>query len=168
MREMQKKYCTNVRPMPTLPSSVGKATHPQLKPCSNNGRQTCFRYYTTCLLPRTCYKLTKQRYHRTSGNDAFLPHAGRRGATHALQSAGKLGVLLLDFELCAGCLGVGEGVDDLALGAGELGGALEVLQGVGDLALLQEELGHGGDGNVALGVDCDNLLVIATSGLTDD
>lgn len=98
----------------------------------------------------------------------ILPHAGRRSAAHALQSAGKLGVLLLDFELCAGCLSVGKSVDDLALGAGELGGALEVLQGVGDLALLQEELGHGGDGDVALGVDWNGLLVIATSGPSDD
>jgi len=75
-------------------------------------------------------------------------------SAHALQSAGELRVLLLDFELCAGGLGVGKGVDDLTLGAGELGGALEVLEGIGDLALLEEELGHGGDGDVALGVDC--------------
>ena len=75
-----------------------------------------------------------------------------RGA-HALQSAGELRVLLLDLELCAGGLGVGKGVDDLTLGAGELGGALDVLEGIGDLALLEEELGHGGDGDVALGVD---------------
>jgi hypothetical protein len=76
-----------------------------------------------------------------------------------LQSAGKLGVLLLDLELCASRLGVRKSVDDLALGAGELGGALEVLESVGDLALLQEELGHGGDGDVAFGVDCGVSLV---------
>jgi len=75
-----------------------------------------------------------------------------RGA-HALQSAGELRVLLLDLELCAGGLSVGKGVDNLTLSAGELGGALEVLEGIGDLALLEEELGHGGDGNVAFGVD---------------
>ena len=75
-----------------------------------------------------------------------------RGA-HALQSAGELRVLLLNLELCAGGLGVGKGVDNLTLSAGELGGALEVLEGIGDLALLEEELGHGGDGNVAFGVD---------------
>jgi hypothetical protein len=85
-----------------------------------------------------------------------LPHLR---SAHALQSAGELGVLLLDLKLCASRLGVREGVDDLALGAGELGGTLEVLEGVGDLALLQEELGHRGDGDVAFGVDCGTWLV---------
>lgn len=77
-----------------------------------------------------------------------------------MQSAGELRVLLLDLELSAGGLGVGEGVDDLALGAGEFGGALEVLERVGDLALLQEELGHGGDGDVAFGIDWEGGLVL--------
>jgi hypothetical protein len=85
-----------------------------------------------------------------------LPHLR---SAHALQSAGKLGVLLLDLELCASCLGVRKSVDDLALGAGELGGALEVLESVGDLALLEKELSHGGDRDVAFGVDCGVLLV---------
>lgn len=77
-----------------------------------------------------------------------------------MQSAGELRVLLLNLELGAGGLGVGEGVDDLALGAGELGGALEVLERVGDLALLQEKLGHGGDGDVAFGIDWEGGLVL--------
>lgn len=79
-------------------------------------------------------------------------------SAHALQSAGELRVFLLDFELCAGGLGVGKGVDNLTLGARELGGALEVLEGIGDLALLKEELSHGGDGDVAFGVDCKSYV----------
>jgi hypothetical protein len=82
--------------------------------------------------------------------EGALPHLR---SSHALQSAGKLGVLLLYLKLCASRLSVRKSVDDLALSAGELGGALEVLEGVRDLALLQEELGHGGDGDVAFGVD---------------
>jgi hypothetical protein len=70
-----------------------------------------------------------------------------------------LGVLLLDLKLCASRFSVRESVDNLALSAGELGGALEVLEGVGDLALLEKELGHGGNGDVAFGVDCGILLV---------
>ena len=35
----------------------------------------------------------------------------------------------------------------------QLGGTLEILDGLGHLALLEEQLGHGGDGDVALGVD---------------
>lgn len=37
---------------------------------------------------------------------------------HGLQSSGQLGILLLDLQLCPGCLGVGDGVDDLGFGAG--------------------------------------------------
>ena len=84
-------------------------------------------------------------------------------SAHALQSAGELRVLLLDFELCAGGLGVGKGVDDFTLSAGELGGALEVLEGVGDLALLEEELGHGGDGNVTFRVNWSDHVSIRAS-----
>lgn len=89
-----------------------------------------------------------------------LPHAEATAGsrTHSAQSAGELGVLLLDLELCAGSLCVAEGVYDLAFCPRELGGALEVLEGVGDLALLKEELGHCGDGDVAFGVDDEGLL----------
>ena len=41
----------------------------------------------------------------------------RETSTHSLQSAGKLRILLLDLELGSGGLGVGESVDDLALGS---------------------------------------------------
>ncbi len=82
----------------------------------------------------------------------LLPHHPL-AAAHTLQLARELGVLLLDLDLGAGGLGVREGVDQLALGAGQLGGALKVLEGLGHLALLEEELGHGGDGDVAFGVD---------------
>lgn len=74
--------------------------------------------------------------------------------THGVQAGSQLGVLLLDLQLGAGSLGVGDGVDDLGLGASELGGPLEVLEGLRDLALLQEQLGHGADGNITLGVNC--------------
>lgn len=88
-----------------------------------------------------------------------LPHAAGRAA-HTLQPACKLRVLLLDLELCARRLGVRKSVDDLSFGAGKLSGALKVLEGVSDLALLQEELSHGGDGDVALGVDCRNVSAL--------
>ena len=81
----------------------------------------------------------------------LLPHAGT--TAHALELAGKLGVVLLHLDLCPRGLGVGKGVDEFALGTGELGGALEELEGLDNLALLEEELGHGGDSNIALGVD---------------
>ena len=78
--------------------------------------------------------------------------------THGIQAGSQLRVLLLDLQLGAGGLRVGDGVDDLALCAGQLGGALEVLEGLGDLALLQEQLGHGADGDIALGVDWPKLI----------
>lgn len=81
----------------------------------------------------------------------LLPHAGT--TAHALELAGELGVVLLYLDLCPRGLGVGKGVDKFAFGAGELGGTLKELEGLDDLALLEEELGHGGDGDVALGVD---------------
>lgn len=85
----------------------------------------------------------------------LLLHA--RGSTthgaHGVQAGSQLGVLLLDLQLGAGGLGIRNGVYDLGLGASELGGPLEVLEGLGDLALLQEQLGHGANGNIALGVD---------------
>ena len=56
-------------------------------------------------------------------------------------------------ELCTCRLGVAEGVDDLALGARELGRALKVRERLGHFALLQQELRHGRDGDVALGVN---------------
>ena len=79
-------------------------------------------------------------------------------SAHGVKTGRQLGVLLLDLQLSAGSLGVGDGVDDLGLGASQLGSALEVLQSLGDLALLKEELGHGADSNVALGVDDESLL----------
>lgn len=90
-------------------------------------------------------------------NNLLRRHAqtSRAGATCEL--GGKLGVLLRDLDLGAGGLGVGEGVDNLTLCASELGGALEVLECAWDVVLLKEELGHGGDGNIALGVDCSIL-----------
>ena len=85
---------------------------------------------------------------------SVLLHAGTatHGA-HGVQAGSQLGVLLLDLQLGAGGLGVGDGVDDLSLGASQLSSALEVLESLGDLALLEEELGHGSNGNVALGID---------------
>lgn len=86
----------------------------------------------------------------------LLPHAGT--TAHALELASELRVVLLNLDLCPRGLGIGKGVDKLAFGTGELGGALEELEGFDDLALLEEELGHGGNGNVALGVDWKNML----------
>lgn len=90
--------------------------------------------------------------------------AAHTGA-HTLQLGSELRVLLLDFQLGSGGLGVRQGVDDLAFGAAELGGALEVLQGIDDLALLQEQLSHRCDGDVALGVDYCIWLVFCGSDL---
>lgn len=75
-------------------------------------------------------------------------------STHGVEAGSQLRVLLLDLQLGAGGLGIGDGVDDLGLGASELGGTLEVLEGLRDLALLQEQLGHGANGNITLGVNC--------------
>lgn len=86
-----------------------------------------------------------------SNHDTLLPHAGT--TAHTLELAGKLGVVLLDLDLCPRGFGIRKSVDEFAFGAGELGGALEELEGLDDLALLEEELGHGGDGDIALGVD---------------
>lgn len=90
-------------------------------------------------------------------NDILLPHAGT--TAHALELAGKLGVVLLDLDLCPRGLGVGEGVDEFALGTGKLSGALKELEGLNDLALLEEELGHGGNGDVALGVNWESVML---------
>lgn len=87
---------------------------------------------------------------------------------HALETGGELGVLLLDLELGTRSLGVREGVNRLAFGAGQLGGAFEVFEGLGDLALLEEELGHGGDGDVAFGVDCEFRVSIRLENLTNE
>ena len=78
---------------------------------------------------------------------------GCKAASHALQPAGKLRVLLLHLKLRAGSLSVGQGINNLALGSGQLGGTLKVFECLVDLALLEEELSHGGDGNVTLWVD---------------
>lgn len=77
--------------------------------------------------------------------------------THGIEAGSELWILLLHLKLSAGSLGVGDSVDDLGLGTGELGSALEVLQGLRDLALLQEQLSHGANGNITLGVDCERL-----------
>lgn len=86
----------------------------------------------------------------------LLLHAGGSSThgTHGIQAGSQLRVLLLDLQLGAGGLGVGDGVDDLGLGASEFGGTLEVLEGLRDLALLQEQLGHGANGDITLGVNC--------------
>lgn len=81
-----------------------------------------------------------------------LPHAGHT-RTHALQAGSELWILLLHLQLRPRGLSIGEGIDDFTFGSGELGGALEVLEGVSDLALLEEELCHGGDGDIAFGID---------------
>lgn len=82
-------------------------------------------------------------------------HPETRGATSATGKLGrKLRVLLGDLNLCPCSLSIGEGVDDLAFGARELGGALKVLEGAGHIVLLEQELGHGRDCNIALGIDC--------------
>lgn len=73
--------------------------------------------------------------------------------THGVEASSQLRVLLLDLQLGAGGLGIGDGVDDLGLGTGELSSPLEVLQGLRDLALLQEKLGHGANGDITLRVD---------------
>ena len=93
-------------------------------------------------------------------------HAETRGRTTGTtcELSGKLGVLLGDLDLCPCGLGVGKGVDDLTLGASELGSALEVLEGTGDVVLLEEELGHGGNSNIALGVDCAGQVSQCTGG----
>lgn len=77
----------------------------------------------------------------------------RAEAGGATELGRQFGVLFGDPELRSGSFGVGEGVDDFSLGAGELSGTLKILEGFGNLVLLQEKLGHGGDSNVALGVD---------------
>ena len=84
---------------------------------------------------------------------------GGKASTHALQTGSKLGVLLLDFQLRAGGLGIGDGIDDLRLGTSKLSGALEVLEGLRDLALLQQKLGHRSYGDIAFGVDCKPVSV---------
>lgn len=48
--------------------------------------------------------------------------------THGVQAGSQLGVLLLNLQLGAGGLGIGDGVDDLSLGASQLSSALEVLE----------------------------------------
>ena len=85
----------------------------------------------------------------------MLSHARRRthSRSHAGQPTRELWVLLLDFQLGARSFGVGQSVDDFALGTRELGGAFEVFERFCYFALLQEQLSHGGDGNVAFRVD---------------
>lgn len=74
-------------------------------------------------------------------------------SAHSLQLGCQLRVLFLDLQLGPRGLGVGKGIDNLARGARKLSSTLEVGEGIGHLALLQEELGHGGDGNIAFGID---------------
>lgn len=90
----------------------------------------------------------------------MLLHAGTatHGA-HGVQAGSQLGVLLLDLKLGAGGFGVGDGVDYLGLGASQLSSALEVLESLGNLALLEEELGHGSNGNVALGINWSGISI---------
>ena len=115
------------------------------------GSTTCYRIINFALpgTPHSSFALALRA--------PFL--RSRETSTHSLQSAGKLRILLLDLELGSGGLGVGECVDDLALGSRQLSGTLKVLQGLVDLALLEEELGHGGNSDIALWVDC-SLLVL--------
>lgn len=95
-----------------------------------------------------------------------------KATSHTLQSAGKLWVLLLNLKLGAGCLGVGQGVNNLTLSSGELGGTLKVLERLVDFTLLEEELSHSGNSNIALWVNCNelanvNLIRIVLCKLTD-
>jgi len=86
-------------------------------------------------------------------------HAGASAhGTHGVQACGQLRVLLLNLQLGAGGLGVGDGVDDLGLGASKLGSPLKVFERLRDLALLEQQLGHSADGDVAIGVDWRELL----------
>lgn len=89
------------------------------------------------------------------------PLQARRAAqsgTHGLQSRSQLGVLFLNLQLGPCGLGVRDGVDDLGLCPGQLGGSLEILQRLRNLALLQEELGDCSHGNVAFGIDYTGLV----------
>lgn len=83
-----------------------------------------------------------------------LPLSAGETSSHASgQLGGKLGVLLLNLELGTCSLGIGQGIDNLSWCSSELSSTLKVLQGVNDLSLLQKELSHGGNSNIALGIN---------------
>jgi hypothetical protein len=81
---------------------------------------------------------------------------------HALgdlaEALGVLGEVLEECGLGTRSVLVGDGVDELALGARKTARLLEPGDGVVNLALLERELGEGGNGNVAVGVDGKGLL----------
>lgn len=99
---------------------------------------------------------------RTNRGGCLLgTHAESSRASRAAGKLGRqLGVLLGDLHLCSCRLGIGEGVDDLTLGSGELGRTLEVLEGSGHVVLLEKKLGHGGNGNIALGINYKGLELV--------
>jgi hypothetical protein len=117
------------------------------------GKSQNLFFIHVCVHPRSDYPRQRSCFGYAVLNGP-LSHTG--GSRHALQPLGELRVLLLNLKLCAGGLGVRKSVDDLGLGARELGSLLKVLKGLRDLALLEEELSHGGNGNVAFGVNCEN------------
>lgn len=71
-----------------------------------------------------------------------------------LQLRGQGWVFLLDLDLRPRGLCVGQRIHQLAFRARKVRRPLKVLERFCHLALLQEELGHRGDSNIALGVDC--------------
>lgn len=84
---------------------------------------------------------------------------GGKASTHALQTGSKLGVLLLDLQLRAGGLSIGDGIDNLRLGTSKLSGTLKVLEGLRDLALLQQKLRHRSYGDIAFRINCKPVSV---------
>lgn len=86
---------------------------------------------------------------------ACLASHRRHASAHRTETACELRVLLLDLKLRPRRLGVGKRVNNLALGSRKLSRPLEERERLGNLALLEEKLGHGGNSNIALGVDCN-------------